>query len=94
MARELKVWGGRFYISGQRTARAIIAARSRAEAARVLAQFHPRNAVGEIRDYWSVTGNEAEIAAATAQPLTLLVCENRQLAPAAENYAPFQPRKS
>lgn len=69
MARRLKVYGGSY--QGQQ--RAIIAAYNAQE----VADAHGGASAYYIRGYWSVTGNEAEIATATARPGVLLIEKDR-----------------
>lgn len=76
MSRELKVYGGRYYISSPRRRavahrqfqRAIVAANTKKEAARVA-----DISLNELRNYWCITGNETEVAIATAKPGVLFV---------------------
>lgn len=65
---RLKVYGGQFVIAGK-SCRAIIATTSQRNVAAVV----PGASIGYIRDYWSITGNEAEVKAALERPGVLLV---------------------
>lgn len=68
MAR-LKVFSGTIhYRVASKQLSAIVATTSQKEAARIA-----RTSVHDIRRFWSVTANEAAVAAATAQPGKLLV---------------------
>lgn len=60
---KLKVYGGNLYQKGGRFCRAVVAASSRPKAALILGQ-----GLGHFRNYWSETGNQAEIEIAMSRP--------------------------
>ena len=68
----LKVYQGAV-MSGGDQVRACVAASSWAEAHRVVSAHFPNTPLGYMKNYWSITGNEKQIAAAMARPLTLLL---------------------
>ena len=65
--KERKCYGGMILIHGKQY-RAIVSARSRAEAAR-LTGVSPVH----IRDYWAVTGNSYELSLASSSPGVVFV---------------------
>ena len=64
---KYKVYGGMIMVNGKQV-RVVIATTSAQKAAHAA-----KTTVGYVRDYWSVTGNEAEINAAMATPETLII---------------------
>lgn len=79
MAKKLKVYGVLLWVhdcppapNGSKQARCIVAAPSKAAAARAL-----NCTIGHLNTYGSVTGNEYEIKAAMAQPGIALWTEDR-----------------
>ena len=77
MARKLKVFGGRIFLGHlcPRGGRAVIATTSQKKAAEIAG-----TSLGEIRNYWSTTGNPREVELAMANPEKLIVFpyEHRQ----------------
>lgn len=70
--RTLKVWTGLHFVETKQYP-AIIAAHNAKEVAAALRNASERY----VRDYWSVTGNTGQIAAAMAQPGVLLIERER-----------------
>lgn len=68
MARELKVYGGRFWVRGYDTrgGRAIIATRTKKRAMEILELSQ-----SEFYNFWCETGNETELKIALAEPETI-----------------------
>jgi hypothetical protein len=67
---KLKVFGGLVFV-GRTQKRCVIATTSQAKAAEAAGVN-----IGYIRDYWSITGNAAEVAAALSMPEVALVRED------------------
>lgn len=65
--RKMKVYGGSMIKSGREN-RVVIAATSWKRVAEIVGL-----PLGYLRNYWAVTGNDGEIAAAMAQPETMVV---------------------
>jgi len=63
----MKVYGGSMIKSGREN-RVVIAATSWKRVAEIVGL-----PLGYLRNYWAVTGNDGEIAAAMAQPETMVV---------------------
>lgn len=82
----LKVYRGAIMLRGDQV-RACVAASSWAEAARIV-DMHDINGctLSYMRDYWSVTGNPKQIAAAMSRPLVLFVSKSMT----SDNYRPFR----
>lgn len=59
------VYGGLTFVDG-RQVRTIVAAKNRTQAARLIGE-----SVHSFKQYWSVTGNETELAVALSAPLTV-----------------------
>lgn len=71
----LKVFGGNL----RGTHRGCIAAKSKAEAVRLIQVQHAKNfTMTFFRDFWSVTGNPDEVRIATAEPGVLFVTVNHK----------------
>jgi hypothetical protein len=74
--RKLKVYGGNIFVKGAQR-RAIVAAFSQAEVARIIGC-----SLYEIRGWWSQTGNDHELEIALASPRTIFFTDiNKHEAP-------------
>ena len=82
----LKVYQGAIRLRGDQV-RACVAANSWAEAHRIVSAHLPNTSLGYMKNYWSITGNEKQIAAAMARPLTLLWASGMGFS---HNYKPAQ----
>ncbi len=64
MMKELKVYGGMpFNPTHHKQERCVVAAYSQKEVAAIM-----QTSLGEIRNWWCITGNKEEIEKATANP--------------------------
>jgi hypothetical protein len=61
--RPLKVWGGLIHMGARGQCRTVVAATSQAKAAEALGCT-----IGEVRGWWSVSGNEDDCRAALSEP--------------------------
>lgn len=70
---KAKVYGGRIGAQGENgraQCRALVKAMSKSEAREILREVaSPRTSTGELRDYWSITGNRKELDAMHGQPV-------------------------
>jgi len=65
MAKKLKVWGGMSFRTGKQS-RTLVAAYTKKRAMEILGLTS-----SAMTNYWSITGNEVEVAVATSKPETV-----------------------